>query len=515
MQEQKPVREIGKWNTMLLITGNGDKICGKKQPTPKQEIIFYCSGEEDFYQTKFAVFGFRYALVETDITIAPEQFTALAVYSEMEETGVFSCSDRKVNQLFSNTMWSMKSNFLDVPTDCPTRERLAWTGDAQIFFKTASYLMDTSSFYRKWMKDLCDGQLANGKISAVVPYSGVSMLYDNTGGSVGWGDCAVLLPYHFWKWYQDDAILEQCYPLMRGYAMFMIHNCGYKKKSMAKQNPYYRYVYEKGVQLGEWLEPEEFQDKIEAGMKELHTEEATAYLSHTMQHMKEAAEALGKTADTELFEEYANGAKNAYRYMFLDRQIPDTDRQAKLVRPLAFDLSGKEQKIALEQRLIQAVERREYRIATGFLSTPFVLEVLTKAGRADLAYRMLENEKAPGWLYEVNQGATTVWENWEGTASHNHYSPGAVCQWMFDTICGIRPDKKNHFLICPIPGGALTWAEASWKSPYGTVISGWTKENGEIRYRIEIPANCTAELRLPGGEKQELEAGSYKFFMIE
>ena len=510
MQEQKPVREIGKLNTMLLITGNTAKIHGEKQPTPKQEIQFICSGEEDFYQTKFAVFGFRYALVETKLAIVPEQFTALAVYSDMEQTGEFSCSNMKVNQLFSNTMWSMKSNFLDVPTDCPTRERLAWTGDAQIFFKTASYLMDTASFYRKWMKDLCDGQFANGKISAVVPYSGASMLYDNTGGSVGWGDCAVLLPYRFWKWYQDDAALEQFYPLMRGYAMFMIDNCGYKKKCMEKQNPYHKYVYEKGVQLGEWLEPEEFQDKIGAGMKDLHTEEATAYLSYTMEHMKEAAKALGKTADAKLFDEYAIGAKNAYRYMFLDRQIPDTDRQAKLVRPLAFDLPTEEQRTTLERRLEQAVERREYRIATGFLSTPFILDVLTKAGRADLAYRMLENEKAPGWLYEVDQGATTIWENWEGTVSHNHYSPGTVCKWMFDTICGIRSNRENHFLICPIPGGSFAYAKASWHSMYGTVTSGWTKEDGGIRYTIEIPPNCTAEVKLPSGEKRQLEAGRYE-----
>lgn len=510
MQEQKPVREIGKVNTVFLITGNAAKIHGEKQPTPKQEIIFYCSGEEDFYQTKFAVFGFRYALVETDLAIVPEQFTALAVYSDMEQTGEFSCSNTKVNQLFSNTMWSMKSNFLDVPTDCPTRERLAWTGDAQIFFKTASYLMDTASFYRKWMKDLCDGQFANGKISAVVPYSGASMLYDNTGGSVGWGDCAVLLPYRFWKWYQDNAALEQFYPLMRGYAMFMIDNCGYKKKRMAKQNPYHKYVYEKGVQLGEWLEPEEFQDKIVAGMKKLHTEEATAYLSYTMQHMKEAAEALGKTADAKLFDEYANGARNAYQYMFLDRQIPDTDRQAKLVRPLAFDLPTEDQRTALERRLEQAVEKREYRIATGFLSTPYILDVLTKAGRADLSYHMLENERAPGWLYEVDQGATTIWENWEGTESHNHYSPGAVCKWMFDTICGIRLNRENHFLICPIPGGSFTHAKASWHSMYGTVTSGWTKEDGGIRYKIEIPPNCTAEVKLPNGEKRQLEAGRYE-----
>lgn len=513
MQEQKPVKEIGNLQTVLLITGNGAKIHGEKQPTPKQEIIFTCSGEEDFYQTRFAVFGFRYALIETELPIDPEQFKALAVYSDMTCTGDFSCSNKKVNQLFHNTVWSMKSNFLDVPTDCPTRERLAWTGDVQIFFETASYLMDTASFYRKWMKDLADGQLKSGKLSAVVPYSGASMLYDNTGGSVGWGDCAVLLPYRFWKWYQDDAVLEQFYPLMRGYAMFMIRNSGCKKKKDEKQNPYHKYVYEKGVQLGEWLEPEEFQDKIEAGKRELHTEEATAYFSYTMRHMKEAADALRKKEDAALFAEYEEGAKRAYRFLFLEKQIPDTDRQAKLVRPLALFIPTYEQRKALEKRLAEAVKKRNYRIATGFLSTPFVLEVLTEAGYPDLAYRMLESEEAPGWLYEVDQGATTIWEDWEGKASHNHYSPGAVCKWMFDTVCGIQSDRENHFLIHPIPGGSLTWAKASWKSVYGTVKSKWEKETDGIRYVLEIPANCTAEICLPGVETQEIVTGVYEFFV--
>ena len=508
IQEQKPVAEMSQLQQILVITGNGEKIKGEKQPTPRQEVIFYCSGGEDHYQTKFAVFGFRYALIETDLDFDPAVFSAVAIYSDLEQTGSFTCSHEKINQLYRNTVWSMKGNFLDVPTDCPTRERLAWTGDAQIFFNTGAYMMNTAPFFRKWMRDIQDNQFKNGKISAVVPYNGASMLYDNTGTSVGWNDCAVLLPYRYWKRYNDRAFLEENYPVMRGLAMFMIANAGHKDKKAAKANPYNQYVYEKGVQLGEWLEPEEFQEKIAAGSTGVHTEEATAYMHYTMAHMAEAAAALGKTEDEALFREYADGAKKAYQHLFL-QETPDTDRQAKLIRPLHFGIAEGEQKKALEVRMAQAVENRNYRIATGFLSTPFVLTTLTEMGRSDLAYRMLENELAPGWLYEVKQGATTIWETWEGNVSHNHYSPGAVCQWMFDTVCGIRPDGENHFVIAPVPGGTLTHAKGSYRSIYGEVTSAWEKTGDKIIYTIAVPVNCTAEVSLPGG-RRILNAGTYE-----
>lgn len=512
MVEHKPEKEFGKLTEILLMTGNGSKVKGKLQNTPKQEIWFTCSGEKDVYKTKFSIFGFRYALVETELEIHPEDFEAVAVYSDLEQTGRFSCSNEKINQLFCNTLWSMKSNFADVPTDCPTRERLGWTGDAQIFFETGAYLMNTAPFFRKWLRDMQDNQFKNGKISAVVPYNGLSMLYDNTGVSVGWGDAAVLVPYRFWKCFGDKRILEENYEMMYKYAMFMIGNTGHKEKKKAKENPFNQYTYEKGMHLGEWLEPEEFQDQIEAGHNTLHTEECTAYLHMTMRHMAKAAELLGKSKDAALFAEYADGAARAYRHLFLRNGVPDTDRQAKLIRPLAFGIAEGEEKKALEGRLALAVENRKYRIGTGFLSTPFVLKTLTEMGRADLAYKMLENEEQPGWLFEIDQNATTVWENWEGTVSHNHYSPGAVCQWMFDTAAGIRLEGENHFVICPVPGGTLTHAEAKYDSIYGQAESGWEKEeNGTIRYRVVIPANTSAEVILPDGRRQNVGAGTYLF----
>jgi alpha-L-rhamnosidase len=510
-QEHRPVREYKRVTELLVMTGNSKRVRGEMQPTPLQQVEVLCAGGTTSYTTEFAVFGFRYALVETDIDIDPDDFRAIAVYSDMTATGEFECSNPQVNRFLQNTRWSMKGNFLDVPTDCPTRERLGWTGDAQIFFDTASYLMDVGSFYRKWLRDLQDNQKKSGKVSAVAPYNGFGMVYDSTGSSVGWGDAAVLTPYRFWKRYGDEQLLRECYPMMKAYGRFMISRTGHKSKSAAKANPHNKYVYEKGMHLGEWLEPEEFKEVISATTRTLRTEEATAYLHYTMTHLAEVARALGEDEDAALFAEYADGAKRAYEHLFFAEGTIDTDRQAKLVRPIALGLADGPVRQRLEERLVQAVESRGYTIGTGFLSTPFVLPVLTAAGRADVAYRMLENDTAPSWLAEVKAGATTVWEDWEGKVSLNHYSPGAVCQWLFDTVAGIRPAGENHFVIAPAPGGTLTWARGEYASLYGRVSSRWELDGGSIRVEVEVPANCAAEVRLPGGACHSVGAGSHTF----
>lgn len=517
MQEFRPVKEYSRLTEALFVTGMGRLYKGETQPTPLQEIIFTCSGGEDRYETRFAVSGFRYALIETDVDFDLADFEAVAVYSDLEQTGDFSCSKEAVNRLLRNARWSMKSNYLDVPTDCPTRERLAWTGDAQVFFETGAYFMDIAPFMRKWLRDMKDGQLKSGKVPAVVPYNGSAMCYDATGSSAGWQDAAILVPYRYWRRYGDLELLRDSYPLMRKAAQFMMDNTGMKDKKVAKENPYDQYTYEKGMHLGEWLEPKEFQEEISARSRPSHPEECTAYLHYSMRHMAEAAAALGRTEDEKLYREYAEGARKAYQWLFLRSGAPDTDRQAKLVRPLAFGLAEGELRTAIENRLAQAVENRQYKIATGFLSTPFVLGVLTEMGRSDLAYKMLENEECPGWLYQVKQGATTTWESWEGftgyqgTGSFNHYSPGAVCQWLFDTCAGIRVDGENHFTIAPVPGGTLTHAGASYRSIYGEVASRWEKTDRGVSLTVTIPANTTADVLLPDGTRHSAGAGTHTF----
>ena len=517
-QKHRPDRKAGKLEEFQLMCGKPEKIKGELKPTPRQEVLFTCSGRQDHYQTQFSLFGFRYALVETEGEL-PENFhiESIAVYTDLEQTGEFRCSNDKINRLYQNVLWSMKSNYLDVPTDCPTRERLAWTGDAQLFLETGAYLMNVAPFFRKWLRDLQDAQGKDGKISAVVPLNGMDMMYVGTGTSAGWGESCILIPCRLWKRYGDVGILRENYPMMQKYAAFLIKHTGHKKRSLAKADPLNRYVYEKGTQLGEWMEPDEFRDVITATSSIPQTEVCTAYLSYTMRHMEMAARALGDEKGAAVYAEYAGGARKAYREMFLADGIPDTDRQAKLVRPLAFGLAAEQDEAALQARLARAVENRRYRIGTGFLSTPFILGELTRAGRSDLAYKMLENEQAPGWLYEVNQGATTIWEGWEGYAAHdpdkgslNHYSPGSCVQWMFESILGIHVTGERYFTIRPVPGGSLTAAEGSYESVYGTLRSAWKRENNVIRYTFEIPANTQAQVLLPGGTSYVLGAGVHQ-----
>ena len=492
IQESRPA---GGWTQASLIKKlMTNAVSVESLPTPMQEIIFTCSGGQDHYKSSFCIFGFRYAQVEGDVGIDPADFTAIAVYSDMEQTGDFTCSDERVNRLLKNTRWSMKGNFLDVPTDCPTRERLGWTGDAQIFFDTGAYLMNTAPFFSKWLRDMEDSQYKDGLIPAVLPYNGVEMMYKATGSSVGWADAIYLIPYRYFRRFGDKAVLSRYWPMMKRYA-------DYLAGKLEKDGH-----YEKGIHLGEWLEPEQFRDKV-YGTKAKHPEEATAYLHLTMVTMAEIAGILGETECAAKWKEVAEDSKRAYlRFAELD-----TDRQAKLVRPLALGLLDGEEKNKAQKRLKKAVENFGYKVGTGFLSTPFLLPVLTEAGETETAYKMLLNTERPGWLYEIGQGATTVWESWEGDVSRNHYSPGAVCQWLFDTVAGIRVDGENRFVLAPVPGGSLTHAEASYKSLYGEVKSRWVKTDSGVRFEFEISANCTARICLPNGRTETVSAGRYEY----
>lgn len=448
--------------------------------------------------------------IEGNPEIKPENFTAIAVYSDMEQTGSFACSDERINRLVENTRWSMKSNFLDLPTDCPTRERLGWTGDAQIFFHTGAYLMDTAAFFRKWLRDMEDGQYDNGLLPAVIPYQGVEMMYKSTGTSVGWADAVYLIPYRYYKRYDDLELLKNCWPMMKKYGDYLMAHLGMSNKKAAKENPYNEYTYEKGVHLGEWLEPEKFRDKV-YGAQAKHPEECTAYLHLAMTTLSEIAGLLNENDYQKKCQKYADGARRAYEHLFVKSGTLDTDRQAKLVRPLALGMLRGAEKEKTQRRLVKAVENYDYCVGTGFLSTPFLLPVLTEAGVPETAYRMLENTKKPGWLGEVLDGATTIWENWEGNLSQNHYSPGAVCEWLFDTAAGIRVAGKNLLRIMPKPGGSLTEVRAEYMSPYGKVISGWKKTESGIAYEIVIPANTAAEIILPDGRVEMVGAGMHTF----
>lgn len=496
------------------LTLKNIQCVSKEKASPLQQIIYTCREGWNDYKTTFAVFGFQYAEVDTDIELKPEDVTAIAVYSDIEQTGFFESSNELLNRFVEATVWSTKGNSLDIPTDCPTRERHGWTGDAQIFFETANYLFDYAAFSKKYLKDVYDWQKKDGRLPQIAPYGGVDFYMWTMNGSVGWSDAGILIPYRFWKLYGDKQILMEYYDRMKRYAQFMMNRCG-KLGLMAKplglKGEAAKYAVNAGQSYGEWAEPKDVYPNDWKDMVAPHPEVSTAYTSYVLGCMAEIAEELGYTEDAALFRKYSEGSRKAYQAMAeLSDYSLDTDRQARLVRPLAFDLLNEQQKEYARKRLVQALENYGWRLGTGFLSTPLILDVLAQYDQ-DAAYRLLENEEMPGWLFMPKNGATTIWESWEGTqaqggiASLNHYSKGAVCEWLFKTMCGIRIDGENHFVIAPKPGGSLTHAKAVYHSIYGTVECGWEKTEDGYQFKICIPANTTASVQLPNGEQYELD----------
>ncbi len=472
----------------------------KKKVSPLQTLDLTLGEGVNEYKTTFAVFGFQYAEVETDLALDPDEIEAIAVYSDMEETGFFDSSNDLLNKLVAATKWSTKSNSLDLPTDCPTRERHGWTGDAQIFFETAATLFDYAAFSKKYLCDMYDWQKRSGRLPQIAPYGGVDFYMWTMNGSVGWADAGILIPYRFYKLFGDRQILSEYYDRMKRYAGFMMRRIGPDG------------TVRRGQSYGEWAEPKDVKPNDWKDMVLPHPEVSTAYTAYVLGIMARIADALCKAEDAAKFRAASEKCRAAYQKL----AELDTDRQALLVRPLAFDLLNEQQRAFAKKRLLEALEHYGWRLGTGFLSTPLILGVLEEID-LEAAYRLLENEEKPGWLFMPKNGATTVWESWEGTAAQggiaslNHYSKGAVVEWLFRSMCGVQIAGENKFFIAPKPGGHFHFAKVCYNSVYGAVKSGWTRENGKTTFTVEIPANCEATVALPSGRTETVSAGLHQY----
>ncbi len=514
-------RMVWRFGEMLDETGNltqkNIQLSNKKMTTPLQKIEITLGVGLNEYKTTFAVFGFQYAEVETDVELDPEHIEAIAVYSDLERTGDFSSSNPLLNRLFDATLWSAKGNHLDIPTDCPTRERHGWTGDAQIFCGTASYLFDYLPLAKKYLTDVYDWQKRNGKLPQIAPEGGTDFYMKAMDGCVGWADAGIIMPYVLWKQSGDDAVLKRFWDGMQKYAAFQQNRCGKRyptAKKVTISAAHRKYLNNFGQAYGEWAEPQDVNPQTWKTCVITHPETATAYTAYTMRLMAEMADALGEPEKADGYRSFAAHVGETYRELMRSGEYSlDTDRQAQLVRGLFFDLLDSEQTAFAKKRLVEALEHYGWRLGTGFLSTPLILYVLASYD-IEAAYRLLENEEIPGWLSMPKAGATTIWEAWEGPAgakggigSLNHYSKGAVVEWLFTTMCGIRVDGENHFTVAPQPGGHFTHAEASYNSVFGRIASGWERKDGKTTYTVDVPANCEAEIVLPSGRTETVGAG--------
>lgn len=481
-----------------------------------QKLTLICRDGWNVFKPMFTLFGFRYAMVEAEMDLADAEFTAIAVYSRMPQTGFFECGHAGVNQLFHNTLWSMRSNFCDIPTDCPTRERAGWTGDAGVFAPTAVFLMDCLPVLRKWLGECRFAQEEDGLMPNIAPIN------DDRGqmsrmlqGSAGWGDACILVPWALYEAYGDTGILEENYDMMVRWLGF-VEKRAQTTRPKNEANPWKEYLVDQGFHFGEWLEPDvSSMEAMRRNAMEGAPEVATAYYYRSASLLSRIAGILNRPEDAQRFAGIAENARKAYRFTCTDHGEITSQRQCEYVRPIAFGLLDAEESRKAADRLDALVKENGYHLNTGFLSTPDLCRVLADWGHADTAYRLLLQEGCPGWLYAVNRGATSIWETWDGVRadgtvhdSMNHYSYGAVTGWLFSGVCGIML-QAGRLSICPKPDPVLGFARAEWHSPYGLIRSSWRYEGGRLKMQFTVPV--PAEIRLPDGQVHEVEKGEWTY----
>ncbi|WP_433744445.1 family 78 glycoside hydrolase catalytic domain [Paenibacillus amylolyticus] len=483
----------------------------------KQCIRYTCKGNGvETFEPHFTFQGFRYVkLVGFPEHVCLDEFTGVVLHSNMEQTGRFSCSSPLVNQLHHNILWGQKGNFLDVPTDCPQRdERLGWTGDAQMFVRTSSYLMNTAPFFTKWLRDLEADQGEDGGIPFFVPdlRSSTSEGWGDTShSSAAWGDAAVICPWTIYEMYGDARLLAEQYESMKRWIEY-IHVQG--------DNPY---LWNTGFHFGDWLGLDSKPDSYVGATDTDYV--ATAFYAYSVSLTQKAAEVLGKTDDAEYYKQLHTNIVHAFRNEFVTPAgkiaVPT---QTAHVLALQFDLLDATARTRAVEQLAKLVKEAGNHLTTGFVGTPYLNPVLSDAGLHNLAYTLLFQEDYPSWLYQVTQGATTVWEHWDGIKedgslwsadmnSFNHYAYGAIGEWLYRYVAGIRSDEHQPGFrlvhIEPQPGPGLDWVEASLETMYGQVASSWHRlAEGEMEIRVHIPVNTRGTVRLPGaGAQLILEQG--------
>ncbi len=481
-----------------------------------QKLEYILKDGVQSYEMQFLLCGFRYVKVMGwPGEVKAEDFKAYAIYSDLASTGTFECSDETVNRFVQNVVWSMKSNFVDIPTDCPQRERAGWTGDINVFIETANYFADTRRFMKKWMRDFALSQNNDGALPFIIPPVKMIGMGGDYGSSAGWSDAINLIPMVQYQFYGDVDELRTCYEAGKRFADFNLRRL--EKSSLRnrfKRDGYSPWILDTGYHFGEWLEPgaKNLVDALRA-MIAPDDEVATAWLWYALQAQIKAAEILGYAEDAERYADAALHIREAYLERFIRHGMKEPNRQCKYVRPIYMGLVEGKERDQLAEKLNKLIIANDYKIGTGFLSTYQILEALSMTGYTDTAYKMLLNRKCPGWLYEVDKGATTCWEGWDAITedgklnakSHNHYGPGAMAAWLFKYCAGIKPLAPGfqQIELSPLPGGGLTYARAFFNSVNGRIESSWRITGDTFVLDAIIPSGVKARIVLPDGTVEE------------
>ena len=457
-------------------------------------------GSQEIWEPHFTFHGFRYVELLGFPGIPTQQtVTGIVVHSEIPPTSTFECSDPLINQLQHNIVWGQKGNFVDIPSDCPQRdERLGWTGDAQVFIRTAVFNRHVAGFFTKWTRDLEDAQSPDGAYPMVAP----NLPSIGEDGGPAWADAGVICPWTIYQCYGDIRLLEERYTSMRRFIDFL---------SRTSRNGIRCYADYSGWHgFGDWLALDGSEGRQGGTSKVLI---GTAFFAYSTHLMAKIARILGKNEDMSHYQALFEEARKAFIQRFVrDDGTIEGDTQTSYVLALEFDLLPKELRPLAAAELVRNIRERNNHLSTGFVGTPYITWVLSKTGHLDTAYALLKQTSWPAWLYSVTQGGTTIWERWDGWThdkdfqdpkmnSFNHYAYGAVGAWMYAVIGGIDmdPDRPGykHIVMHPCPGGGLTHATAELASIYGTIRSAWTQENDAFDWRVTVPANTTATIYVP------------------
>ncbi len=461
-------------------------------------------GGEEVYEPRFTFHGFHYVEVSGYPGEPPlETITGRVVHSATPPSGTFECSSPLVNKLQSNIVWGQRGNFLSIPTDCPQRdERLGWTGDAQVFVRTASCNMDVAAFFEKWMVDAEDAQSPAGAFPDVAPLLASSGLMDLSRGAPAWGDAGVIVPWTIHKVYEDTRIVDRHYAAMSRWMDYL-----------REANPDLLRRNKLGNNYGDWLSPHG-----DSTPKDLL---ATAYWAYDARLMAEMAEATGRGEDASGYRDLLEGIRAAFvdAYVSPDGRVQG-DTQTGYLVALHMDLLPPELRAPAAELLVKAIEESDWHLTTGFVGVGYLCPVLTDAGYADVAYRLLNNETYPSWGYTIKNGATTIWERWDGWTeengfqspnmnSFNHYSLGSIGEWLYRHVAGIDAASPGfgRILIRPRLGGGLTHARAEYDSVRGRIESGWEISGSQVRLSVTIPPNTTATVHVPTGDPATVSEG--------
>lgn len=489
--------------------------------TAKATATYICRDGEQEYSPRFSYMGFRYAGVK-GIDPKELEIEAVALYSDVAQHGGFHCSDEMLNKLQSNITWSAKSNFVDIPTDCPQRdERMGWTGDINVFAPTALYNFELSRFLEKWLRDVKAEQLPTGGLPNTVPVQGYGFPATMPEMAVDWwGDACVNVPWALYEATGNVDILRAMYPTMQKYVKACRFWAGF---GIGK----HRYIWHTPAVLhfGDWVAPDVPKMSQWQGRSKYT---ATASLCNTSGRLAKIARLLGKDEDAAQYETLSAKVADAYCSILTDGSGKAKDEfQTAYVLPLYLNMFPENVKAKAAENLVKLVEKNDYKIGTGFPGTPYILFALADSGHADTAFKMLLNTQCPSWLYEVRVGATTVWERWDGLdengecpigddgtdqmISYNHYASGAVGAFLYRRVLGVEPVLPGYklFKFAPLVGGGLTEADGTVGTPYGEIKAAWHIENGEMTAEITVPMGTACTVTLPGGVEQNLSSGSY------